>query len=129
MIPCTKILVEVNKTFGIKAMSCTQVYQIIKDVREEKDMIDRRGQTSSKTIRTPELIESVCKYVMSNGWMTYADIEEGLGLSTEIVNNIITKDLCLVKKSARWVPRLLDEGKKNKSGFEHGLCPPCGIGS
>ena len=36
----TKILVEVDKTFGIKAMSRTQVYQIIKDVREEIDMTD-----------------------------------------------------------------------------------------
>ena len=49
---------------------------------------------------------------MSDRRVTYADIEEAFGLSAGTVNNIITEDLCLVKKSARWVPCLLDEGKK-----------------
>ena len=49
---------------------------------------------------------------MSDRRVTYADIEEAFSLSAGTVNNIITEDLCLVKKSARWVPCLLDEGKK-----------------
>ena len=46
--------------------------------------------------------------------MTYAAIEEAFGLSAGMVNTILVDDLGLVKKWARWVPKLLSDDQKQQ---------------
>ena len=46
--------------------------------------------------------------------MTYAAMEEAFGLSAGTVNTFVVDDLGLVKKSARWVPKLLSDDQKQQ---------------
>ena len=100
-------------------MTLTQIYRIIKAYKEGRDREDQRGQNAKKTVRTPEMIVAVKDYIESDRRVTYTDIEEAFGLTPGTVNTIIKDDLDLIKKSARWVPRLLDfEQKKSESIFQ-----------
>lgn len=117
------ILQDVETAFHPKAMTLTQIYRIIKAYKEGRDREDQRGQNAKKTVRTPEMIVAVKDYIESDRRVTYTDIEEAFGLTPGTVNTIIKDDLGLIKKSARWVPRLLDfEQKKKRVDLSMDFC-------
>ena len=125
-----EILEEMHKTFGEDSLKFSQVYKIIRYVHEEKDMEDRRGKNLTMRVRTPELIESARRFVESDRRATYLDIQEAFQLTPPVVHALLHQDLELVKKSARWVPRLLTpDQKKKKSGIVSPLFGPPGVGS
>ena len=103
----SEIEAEVAKTFQSKAMSLPQIYKIIRDVKAGRGMGDQRAGNAVKTVRTVDMIEAVREFVTSDRRVTFSDIEEEFGLSRGTMANIMKDDLGLVKKSARWVPRLL----------------------
>ena len=88
------------------------MYKIIHDIRDDKDMEDRRGKNVTMRVRTPELIKSVRLFVESDRCATYLDIQETFQLTPPVVHALLHQDLELVKKSARWVPRLLTPDQK-----------------
>ena len=102
-----EIAVELDKTFGDKGMSMSQIWKIIRDVKANKDMEDQRPGNAVKTVRTPEIIKAVGEYVASDRRVSYAAIEMAFGLSRGTIFTILKDILGLVKKSSRWVARLL----------------------
>ena len=107
-----EVLEDLRRTFGDRALSKSQVYKIVQDVRDGVDMSDHRGDRSRRTARTPEIIEAVSKYIEEDCRVSYEDIGQRFGLSPGSVNLILHEDLGLVKKLGRWVSRLLTSHQK-----------------
>ena len=56
-----------------QGLSLSQVYRLIKDVKDGKDTTDMRGRNKPKTTRTPEFIESVKADMVPRGTTVNAD--------------------------------------------------------
>ena len=92
----------------------SQVDRIRAEVMKGSDMSDKRGKGSTKTARTPQNIASVEDIILRDRRVTMSEIEEETQIPHSTVHRIVTEDLGLSKKSARWVPRLLTEDMKKK---------------
>ena len=104
-------------------MSKAAVYKILATVKANGDTTDKRGLASSRPVRTPEVVEAVKAYIEADQRVTYEAIQEAFGLSAGTINLIITVDLGLAKKSARWVPKLLSEEQKlTRLQFSRDFC-------
>ena len=77
-------------------------------------MADKRGLSTPKTVRTPEVIASVEALVTSDRRISMKEIKEEIGISHGTVHQILTEDLNYSKKSARWVPFIYRGPKKSK---------------
>ena len=49
----------IKSAYPGQGLSLSQVYRLIKDVKDGKDTTDMRGRNKPKTTMTPEVIESV----------------------------------------------------------------------
>jgi histone-lysine N-methyltransferase SETMAR len=72
--------------------------------------LPRPGRPSSS--RTAAKKERVENLILSDCWVTVEDICAHTGLTHGTVMRIIKEDLQMTKVSARWVPKMLDESKK-----------------
>lgn len=105
-----KILVE---AYGDKALSFRTTCRWIsafKSGREETS--DERGKASIRTARTMENIKLVENILNEDRRKTVEEVASESGLSHGTVQRILQDDLRLKKYSARWIPRLLDDGHK-----------------
>ena len=110
----SEIFTEVQRSFPENFLSMSQVYRIRAEVMKGSDMSDKRGKGSTKTARTPQNIASVEDIILRDRRVTMSEIEEETQIPHSTVHRIVTEDLGLSKKSARWVPRLLTEDMKKK---------------
>jgi histone-lysine N-methyltransferase SETMAR len=67
-----------------------------------------------KTARTPDVVAAVAATVEDDRRRSIKDVAAIHGLTYSTVQSILTDDLGLVKKSARWVPKLLTVDQKEK---------------
>ena len=81
-----------------------------KNERESVKDLPRSGRPS--TSRTDENKDRVEKAIMENRRVTIGGLCATLGLTHGTVHRIIDEDLKMSKVSARWVPRMLDDAKK-----------------
>ena len=102
----------VDSVYGIKGLKKTAIYDIIKKVKAGNNTDDQRRFNAKNTKRTAEKIEEISASIESNRRISIQELTSACGLSYGSVSNVIHKDLGLVKKSARWVPRLLSEEQK-----------------
>ena len=109
-----EILDTVNKTYGDEALKLRQIQRIISKVRAGGDTDDQRHKNPKKTKRTTDIIESVKAMVEEDRRVNIEDISNSFGLSYGTAFNILHCDLRLVKKSARWVPKLLSSAQKEE---------------
>ena len=95
------------------ALKKTQVYQIMKTVREGGDTTDMRGKRGVSK-RTQAIIDAVEADVLDDRRVTvqYLAVKHELARST--IEVILKDNLGLVKKSARWVPKLLSQEQKEE---------------
>ena len=61
------------------------------------------------TSRNEEMIEKVCPIVIKDCRLTLREIVEEVGISRELVQYILTEDLCMRRVSAKFIPTLLTE--------------------
>ena len=54
-----EIMDIVESAYPRQGLSQSQVYHLIKDVKDDKDTTDMRGWNKPKTTRTPHFVESV----------------------------------------------------------------------
>ena len=101
-----------EEAFGERSISKSQVNRIKKLVREGEDTTSMRGKIHPSTVRTKAAKDAVEAVILDDRRSTMAQIEAETGLSHGTVQWILEEDLGLVKKSARWVPRLLSEDQK-----------------
>ena len=107
-----EIMEIVEAAYPGKGLSLSQVYRLIKAVKEGKETKDMRGKDETKTIRTPHFIESVKADVEANRRTSVHQLAEWHAVSVGTIYNVLHGDLGLSKKSARWVPKLLSDEQK-----------------
>jgi len=107
--PFKEIEDTVKKAYGDKALKKTQIYEIITLVKANKNTKDQRCLNPKKTKRTQTLIAAVAAAVENDRRVNIDDIASANGVSHGTIFNVLHEDLGLVKKSARWVPKLLSD--------------------
>ena len=105
-----KVLQE--KRWGDLALKKTQLYAIIKNVKAGKKPYDQRALNSKKTKRTADSVASVAAAIEEDRYFSVRSLSSVTGLSVTTIHCILTKDLGLVKKSARWIPKILSDDQK-----------------
>jgi histone-lysine N-methyltransferase SETMAR len=104
----------VDDVYGDKALKKTQIYEILKRVKMGKNTEDRRGFNKQKTKMTAGLIASVAAAVAEDRRVSIQDLARAHGTSYGTISRILHSQLGLVKKSARWVPKLLSKEQKEE---------------
>jgi histone-lysine N-methyltransferase SETMAR len=104
----------VDAAYGDKALGLTSIYYILKKVKEGKSTDDQRHLNAKKTKRTAAIVAAVAADVAVDRRVSCKDLAFAYGLSIGTVFNILRDDLGLVKKSARWVPKLLSDQQKEE---------------
>jgi histone-lysine N-methyltransferase SETMAR len=99
----------VDDVYGDKALKKTQIYEILKRVKLGKNTDDRRGFSKQKTTMTADLIAAVSAAVADDRRVSIQDLARAHGTSFGTISRILHSQLGLVKKSARWVPKLLSK--------------------
>jgi hypothetical protein len=105
----------VDAAYGDKTMSKSQINPIIKAVKEGKNTKDQCHLKGKKTARTPDVVAAVSATIENDRRRSIKEVAAIHGLTYSTVQSILTDDLGLVKKSARWVPKkLLTVDQKEK---------------
>jgi histone-lysine N-methyltransferase SETMAR len=100
--------------FGGKSLSKSAIYNIINKVKARESTKDRRHLNPKKTKRTVDIIAAVAADVKADRHITCRDLASAHGVSFGTMQNILHVELGLVKKSARWVPKLLSPEQKEE---------------
>jgi hypothetical protein len=104
---CKEIKMLVDTAYSDTAMSKSQINCIIKAVKEGKNTADQRHSSAKKTKRTGDVLASIAAAIEDDQRITVRELAATHGLPIGTVHAILKEDLGLVKKSARWVPKLL----------------------
>ncbi len=104
----------VDAAYGDKTLSISQINRIIKAVKEGKFTSDLRYSNAKKTNRTDNIVADVAAAVETDRRLTIRELAVMLDLTFSTVQSTLTVDLGLVKKSARWVPKLLSSDQKEE---------------
>ncbi len=92
-------------------MSKSQINHIIKAVKEGKSTSDQCHSNAKKPKRTEDVVVAS---VEKNQRLTVRELASMLDLTFAMVQSALTIDLGLVKKSTRWVPKLLTMVQKDE---------------
>jgi hypothetical protein len=107
---------EIKKTveaaYGDKALKKTAIYAIINKVKKGETTADQCHLNSKKTVWTPAFIASVAASVEDDRRMCIEALATAHGTSISMIHAVLHDDLGLEKKSARWVPKLLNDDQK-----------------
>ena len=106
------IKIKVDNVYKEDGLSMSQIYRIMAQVREGKDLESQQGRHTKHLKRTTSNIALIQDLVHENRHATLEELAEMSELSTFTVHNILRMDLGLSKKAARWVPRLLSGEQK-----------------
>lgn len=109
-----EIIDEQQRAYGEAGLKKSQVYDILKAVKKGENMTNMRGRSNSRPVRNDELVSAVESAISEDRRLQIAQLATLLDTSTTTIHRIIHEDLNLVKKSARWVPRLLDDDQKKE---------------
>ncbi len=85
----------------------TAIYNILKKVKAGETTDDQRHLDAKKTKRTQDIIAAVAADVNADRRVMCMDLATAHGVSYGTMHNILHQELGLVKKSARWAPKLL----------------------
>jgi hypothetical protein len=102
----------VDASYGDKALGLMSIYYILKRVKACKSTEDQRKFSAKKTKRTVAIIAAVAADVAEDRRISIKDLASIHGVSVGSMFNILRHDLGLVKKSARWLPKLLSKEQK-----------------
>lgn len=104
----------VDAAFGEKTLQRAQIYNILKEAKAGNPVSNQRGRNKPKEKRTPQLIADVDAAVQEDGRVTIRELAATFGVGVRIIHRILHEDLGLSKKSARWVPKLLNTDQKQE---------------
>jgi hypothetical protein len=97
----TEIQDTVKNAYGDKAMKRTQIYDILKKVKEGKPAADQRRLNSKRKKRTPAFITNVAANIENDRPVTLNKLDRAHGVSKGTIKLTLRHDLNLTKKSAR----------------------------
>ncbi len=102
-----------KEAYGDDALGKSQVFLYFKEYKEGRDSIkSQTGRHAKEMKRMPENIRAMEDQVKMDCCQTVSDIAAAIGLSISTIHLILTKDLDLIEKVTRWVPRLLSPKHK-----------------
>ncbi len=96
-----------DSSFGDKSLKIRAIFNILKQIKEGKSTDDRRKLNTKKTVRTAALITAVTADMEADRRICIKALASAHGTSVGTIFAILHKDLGLVKKSARWEPKLI----------------------
>ena len=104
---------KIQQAFGNEALSPTRIKQWFKRFKDGRASVEsdprlRRPSTSRKE----EVMDQVREKVLEDRHLTVQEIVAEVGISTSSVHSILTKDLNLLRVSAKFDPKLLTEQQK-----------------
>ena len=73
------VAMKLEKTFGNNKLSRSQIYKIIKGVKDGDDMEDGRGKFIKNWVWTPKTIEAVMAFFETDRRCTHAEVELRFG--------------------------------------------------
>ena len=85
---------------------------IIKNVLARKSNEDQRHLNPKNTARISVLIAAVAANIEEDLCVSIKILASAHVVSVQTLQNFLSKDLSLAKRSARWVPQLLSEEQK-----------------
>ncbi len=100
--------------YGDKSLKKTQIYAIIKNVKEGKPTTDQRKLNSKRKVRNLVFIADVTADIKKDRRVTVRRLALAHGVSKNTIHNTLHQDLKLSKKLARWVPKLLTDKMKGE---------------
>jgi histone-lysine N-methyltransferase SETMAR len=103
-----------DSSFGDKSLKMRAIFDILKLIKEGKSTEDRRKSNPKKTVRTAALIAAVAADVEADRRICVKSLASAHGTSVGTIFAILHEDLGLVKKSARWVPKLLSQEQMDR---------------
>ncbi len=103
-----------DAAYGDKSFGLCSIYLIIKKVKAGENTDDQRHLSAVKTKRTADIVVAVAADVEEDRRVNCKDLISAHGVSNGMIHNILRDDLGLIKKSARWFPKLLSEEQKQE---------------
>jgi len=103
-----------DNSFGDKSLKIRAFYRILKEIKAGKNTDDQRRFNQKKRTRTATLIAAVADDTEADRRICVRTLASAHGTSISTISTILRKDLGLVKKSARWVPKLLSVEQMEK---------------
>ena len=111
----TEALKLFQEVYGDDTMSRICLFEWHRRFKEGREQVeDDHTSGRPSTSRTDENVERVRQKVRSDWRLTFRMIADELGMNSERVWSIITEDLGTRKICAKMVPRLLNEGQKER---------------
>jgi hypothetical protein len=95
-----------KNAYGDKAIKRTQIYDILKKVKDGKLAADQRHLNSKRKKRTPAFMADVAADIENDRQVTLNKLARAHGVSKRMISLTLRHNLNLTKKSARWVPKL-----------------------
>ena len=92
----------------------SQIYHILKRIKEGKNIKKQRHTYAKKNNRTPSLITAVIVDIDKYRRICVRTLALAHGVNKDAIFHILHDNLGLVKKSARWVPKLLNDDQKQE---------------
>ncbi len=86
-------------------MKKTQIYAIIKNLKEGKPTTDQWKLKGRRKVCNPAFIANVTADIEKDWLVTVKKLALALGMSKNTIYNALHQDLHLSKKLARWVPQ------------------------
>jgi [histone H3]-lysine36 N-dimethyltransferase SETMAR len=111
---CKEIKNLTDAAYGVKTLTKTAIYNILNKVKAGKTTDDQRHLNAKKTKTTIDVVAAVAAEVNEDRRVTIRHLATVHGVSYGSMHNILHKSLGLVKKSARWVPKLLSDDQKQE---------------
>jgi hypothetical protein len=96
-----------DDVYGENLLKMRAIYDILKLVKAGKNTDDKRRFNAKKTTGTDDLIAIIVAAIEDDRRVRVKSLAKAFDVSAGTIFNIIHEDLGLVKKSARWVPKLL----------------------
>jgi hypothetical protein len=109
---CKEIKPLIDRAYGDRNLSVSQINRIIKAVKDGKNTSDQRHSNAKKTKRTADIVAAVAAAVERDPQLSVRELATTHGLTYSTVYAILKDDLGLVKKSVRWLPKLSSKAKK-----------------
>jgi hypothetical protein len=117
-----EIKILTGQVNGNKILKRTQTYQIFKEVKEEKPQLYSDISFPQKIKLTEHVIAAIAAADKEDSRQTVQGVASAHCQSKDTIRRIPSEDLGLVKKSARWIPKLLNKDqKKDRVGKDNGL--------
>jgi hypothetical protein len=99
--------------YGGKILKKMTIYTIIKKVKNRETTDDQRYLDGKKTPGPLALIASVAAAIEEDHQLSIKALATVHGTSVSMIHTVLHEDLGLEKKTARWVPKFLNEDQSN----------------